>query len=463
VGVVGAGFAGLAAASALAARGHAVTLFEGSHEVGGKARRVEAAGGIVDVGPTLLVDAGPLDALDALAPPGTATTSSLMGLDPGLVATFPGGRRLALWRDRGQVDADLAALGPGARDDWERILDLGARAARLTARFYERGDVAGLGDLARFLAPGAIHPADVTPFLRYPSLRGLVRAAVRTPDLQRLLCHGARFLGLDADHAPAVAVLIPYLMATRGVMHASGGLSGLAGRLLQLVAKLGAALRAGEPVIGMEVRGDRVRAVRLAGGERVGVDAVVAAMDPAVVARWLPGSGLAGRIARRPATLAARVAWWIVEGTVPVAAPHTLHFPDDPGTEPIYVALPAAAEPGLARPGTTIVYALVHGPSGSPATAALAEELRARLVAAGQWPAGPVLAAGVSGDGQSCYGCALRPGLWGSLPLSQRAAGLDNLWLAGAGVFPGPGVANALRSGLRAAARADAGLTGRRP
>lgn len=458
VAVVGAGFAGLAAASALAACGHAVTVVEQATEVGGKARRLEAAGALVDVGPTLLVEAGPLEALDAMAPPSTPIASELVRLDPGLVAIFPGGRRLALWEDRARLDADLAALGPGARDDWERLLDLGARAARLADRFRARGDVPGLRGLVQFLAPGEVRLSDVTPFLRYPSLGSLVRATVRTPALQRLLAHGARFLGLEADRAPALAVLVPYLMATRGVLHAAGGLSGLAGRLRQLATGLGTAWHLGEPVTGLEVRGDRVHAIRLAGGGRLGVDAVVAAVDPAVVARWLPGSGLGARIARRPATLAARVAWWVVEGTAPDAAPHTLLFPDDPGTEPLYVALPTAVEPGLARSGTTVVYALVHGPAGAPATPALAEELRRRLVAAGQWPGGRVRAAGVSGGGEPCYGCALRPGLRGSLPLSQRAAGLANLWLAGGSVFPGPGVANVLRSGLRAAALAEAGL-----
>jgi len=78
----------------------------------------------------------------------------------------------------------------------------------------------------------------------------------------------------------------------------------------------------------------------------------------------------------------------------------------------------------------------------------------------GHWPAGRVLAAGVTGGGVACYGYALCPGLLGSLPLSQRATGIANLWLAGGGVFPGPGVANVLRSGLRAAALADATLSG---
>ena len=169
------------------------------------------------------------------------------------------------------------------------VLDLGARAARLTERFYARGDVAGPMDLVRFLAPGGVSPTDVAPFLRHRSLRDLVWTVVRTAELRRLLCHTARFLGLDAARAPAIALVIPYLLATRGVLHPAGGFSGLAGRLLDLAAKRGAAFRAGETVARVELRGGRVRALRLAAGERVTVDGVVAAVDPAVVGRWVPG------------------------------------------------------------------------------------------------------------------------------------------------------------------------------
>jgi phytoene dehydrogenase-like protein len=41
-------------------------------------------------------------------------------------------------------------------------------------------------------------------------------------------------------------------------------------------------------------------------------------------------------------------------------------------------------------------------------------------------------------------------------------ARLANLILAGASVFPGPGVTNVIRSGLRAAALVDAALGGER-
>lgn len=459
VAVIGAGFAGLAAAGTLAARGHAVTLFEAEADAGGKAHRAEAAGALVDVGPTLLLDPRPLEALDALTMPPASPPSRLTQVDPGLVVTFPGGRRLAFWADPARLKESVATLGSDALEDWQRVLELGARAARLAERFYARGDVAGPTDLIRFLAPGGVRLADVAPFLRHRSLHDLVGAAVRTVELRDLLCHGARFLGLDARQAPAVALVIPYLMAARGVLHPAGGLSALAGRLLDLAAKRGTAFRPGESVEGVELRGARVGAVRLAAGERIPVDGVVAAVDPAVVARWLPGSSFAARVARLRPTLGAQIAWWVVEGEVPDAAPHALHFPDDAGLEPLYVTVPTAIEPTLAPPNTSILYALVHGPTGKPVIPSLAETLRARLVAARQWPDGRILAASVAGGGDACYGYAMRPGFLGSLRLSQRATGIANLWLAGGGVFPGPGVANSLRSGLRAAALADAALS----
>lgn len=457
VAVIGAGFAGLAAASALAARGHGVTLLEAREEVGGKARRVAAAGAVVDVGPTLLVDPGPLQALEAMAPPGSGPVAALTRVDPGVVATF-GDRQLALWREAARRDASVAGLGPDAPADWRRLLGLGRRAARLAERFHEAGDVAGPRDLLRLIGGRGAGLADVWPFVVHRSLGAAAAHWLRTAELRRLVSHCARFLGVDAHRAPSVALVIPYLLATRGVWHPAGGFSGLAARLANLAAGLGAAVRTGEPVAGLEVVRGRVRALRLASGGRLAVDAVVAAIDPGVVAGWLPGSALAARVARRQPTLAAHVAWWVVESASEAAPPHALHFPAEPALEPLYVHRPDAIEPGLAPPGASLVYALVHAPAGPARGAGAGERLGARLAAAGAWPGGRVLASGEAGGGEGCYGYAPRPGLLGAMPLSQRVSGVTNLWLAGGGVFPGPGVSNVLRSGVRAATLAATAL-----
>ncbi len=462
--VVGGGLAGLSAALALSARRHAVTILEAGAEVGGDARRVEAAGARIDVGPTVLVDLEPLRALFGVAGVRLEDALPLARLDPGLVATFGsggsgGGKSVALHADPARMLADLDhALGRRAVADWQRLLDLGARADRLAAHYYARGDVAGLRELAGFVAGGDVRLRELLPFARHGSLARLLNAEVATPELRVLIAHFARFLGLDARQAPAVTLVIPYLLATRGVAYPIGGVSALAKAIVRLAAKHGAALETGERVVALDVAGGRLRAVRTASGRRFEADGCVAAVDAGITAGWLPATPLAARVTRLVPTLAARIAWWVVEGRSPLAVHNRFHF--GPGhAEPLYVATPTASDPTLAPPGTSVIYALLHGPPGEAASAAFGERLRAAVVEAGQWPDGPVLAHGVAGGSESCYGYAIGPGLFASFRLAQRVAGIPNLVLAGGSVFPGPGVANVVRSGLRAAALLDATLT----
>ena len=54
IAVVGGGIGGLTAAGLLAREGHAVTLYEGTQHLGGKAQAVTLGGLTLDLGPTLL-------------------------------------------------------------------------------------------------------------------------------------------------------------------------------------------------------------------------------------------------------------------------------------------------------------------------------------------------------------------------------------------------------------------------
>lgn len=457
--VIGAGLAGLAAATALAARGHEVTVIEGALEVGGRVRRLAAAGAKIDLGPTVLVDLDPLRALLSLGGTTLRDAVPVLRLDPALLATFPDGAELRLHADPARLATELEALGLEARRDWERLLDLGHRAARLADHYYARGDVAGVGDLLRFLVTGGVSARDLAPFARHRSLARLLGATVRTPALRALLGHCARFVGLSSAEAPAVTLVIPYLLATAGVFYPLGGMASLPEALRGLATKLGAVIETGDAARGLELAGGRVRAVRTESGRRLAVDGCVAAVDPAITAGWLPGHPLARRLARLRPSLAAAVAWWVVEGEPKVRAHHSLHFGDG---EPLYVADPGATDPGLAPPGHSVVYALTHHPVDASPIGAFPEASRRALSRLGRWPPGRVLAHGVAGSDHPCYGYAIGPGLFASFRPSQRVTGVENLILAGGGVFPGPGVANVLRSGVRAAALVERALHQRR-
>ena len=445
--VIGAGFAGLSAATALAARGYPVRVLDAADEVGGKAQAIDAAGARVDLGPTILADLEPLRRLFAAGGTTLEQAISLVRLDPALVATFAGGAVLPLYADPSAMARALEALGPAARDDWDRVLAIGVRAARLTAHYYARGDVGSPGDLLRFVLGGHARLDDVVPFVRHRSLASLLDAHVRTAELRRLLGHCARFLGLDADRAPAVALVIPYLFATTGIWYPLGGIATLARAVRDLAAKRGAEIETGTAVARLELAGGRVAAAITADGRRIRADTCIAAVDVRTSARWLAGDAAPRR---DEPTYAARVAWWVVEGTPRRAVHHAFHFGSE-HEHPVYLAVPTVTDPTLAPADTSVAYTLLHGRPGAPTDRAFADEVRTRLVRAVAWPTGRVLAHGVAGGTESCYGGAIGPGLFAGFRPSQRVPGVANLLRAGGSVFPGPGLANVIRSGLRAA------------
>lgn len=460
--VIGGGLAGLSAAVSLAARGHAVSLIEAGPAVGGKARAMAGAGVLVDVGPTVLTDLGPLARLCGEADLALEDTVALERVDPALLAVFPGGWRLALHADPARLAAELAALGPHAPADWRRLLDLGARAARLAEYYYARGDAGSARDLIGFALGGGVSPRDLWPFARRPSLESLLAATIRTAELRRLLAHFARFVGLDAAAAPAVILLVPYLFATAGVWHPRGGMAALAATIAALATKLGAEIECDAPMDRLELAGERVAAAITRAGRRIPADVVVSAMDVKELARGLPAGSLGRRVARLAPALAARVAWWVLDAPPRLPAHHVLHLGATPEAEPLYVATPGITDAALAPPGGTVLYALEHGEPPLLLRDGFTRELRHAIEAAGQWPAGRVLAHGTAGGTASCYGYRIGPGLFSGFRPSQRVPRVSNLFLAGDSVFPGPGVANVIRSGLRAAALADTAVSGGR-
>lgn len=460
--VIGGGLAGLSAAVSLAARGHGVTLIEGQSGVGGKARAVEGGGVLVDVGPTVLTDLVPLGRLFGEAGVALEDAVALERVDPALLAVFPGGRQLAMHAEPAPLAAELDRLAPTAPADWRRLLDLGARAARLADHYYTRGDVGRTRDLITFAVGGGAALRDLLPFARRGSFESLLAGTIRTAELRRFLAHFARFVGLDAATAPAVILFIPYLLATSGVWHPRGGVSGLAETMAALAAKLGAEIECGEPVSRLEITGGRVTAAITWSGRRLPADVCVSAVDVGALARCMPDGSLGRRATRLQPALAARVAWWVLEAPPRLPHHHVFHFPADPEAEPVYVATPGVTDPALAPAGGTVLHALEHGEPVRLLRDGFAHELRHAIESAGQWPEGKVLAHGVAGGAASCYGYRIGAGLLSGFRPSQRVPGLANLFRAGASVFPGPGVANVIRSGLRAAALADAAVAGGR-
>src|SRR6516225_8263915 len=107
VGVVGGGLGGLAAACTLAARGYAVTLFEKSPWLGGKAAVLEGGGYRFDMGPTILTLPSVLRRIFAEAGRDLDAELPLVRLDPQWRSFFPDGSTLDLVADADRMHRSL--------------------------------------------------------------------------------------------------------------------------------------------------------------------------------------------------------------------------------------------------------------------------------------------------------------------------------------------------------------------
>jgi phytoene desaturase len=380
VAVVGAGVGGLAAAARLAAGGHDVTVFERSGAVGGKLGTLERAGFRFDTGPSLLTMPQVFNDLFADTGAPLKRVLDLELVDPTARYRFADGTWLDASANREQFYADLdATLAPGSGAQWRGFLDRAERVWNITRGPFLEAPIAGPATLAR-LAWNVPQVRAVAPWL---TLRALGERQLGDPRLRMFLDRYATYTGSDPRRAPAALAMIPYVEQAFGGWYILGGLHRLAEAIAARAVDRGATVRTGAEVVEVTTSGRRVDGVRLADGEAVPTDIVVANVD----ARRLYG-GLVRhrrvdaprrRLASVPPSLAGFVLLLGLRGRTPGLTHHTVLFPADydaeltavfdfpaPVADPtIYVVSPddPAVRP---NPASEAWFVLVNAPPHDP-------------------------------------------------------------------------------------------------
>ncbi len=475
VAVVGAGFAGLAAAIDLARGGAAVTLLERAPEVGGKAGEWRAGGFRFDVGPSVFTLPDVVESIFRDA--GRERPFDLAPLSPICRYVFPSGR---VWDVYRELEPTLAGLDADEQRAYRRALDVARRLYEDAAPTFVRGPAPGLLRLAAY---GVRAGWRAQPGRRLPEL--LASLGVRG-DLLPFFLRFATYFGGDPYRAPAVLHNIAWVELGLGVTLPVGGVHGVVRALRGLAEELGVEVRTGAEVERLVERAGRVSGVVVADGE-LEVDAVVAAVDR----RW--ALQLLGRPApvRRFPSLSGTVALLGVRGETPELAPHNVFFPPDyarefddlragrhPSDPTLYLHASSKGDPDDAPAGHENWFVMANAPAlppgddrGAPgrppgrvdderaaADAAAARRLRSTLAARGLDPAGRTVVerdlgpADLSrmGDRGAIYG-PMPQGLLSTLRPGPATHGVANLWLAGGTVHPGGGIPLALLSGRYAA------------
>ncbi|AWB90933.1 phytoene desaturase family protein [Aeromicrobium chenweiae] len=294
--VVGAGLGGLAAAARLAAAGHDVTVVEQSDAIGGKLGTFRRDGFTFDTGPSLLTMPYVLEDLFAATGDPLASVLPLQPLETACRYRFPDGTVLDMPGDAGAIGPALdTALGPGRGAQWSTFLDRAERIWDATHEPFLESPIT-LRDMAR-LSRRLTDVRDVAP---WQTLRGLGASYLHDPRLRQLLDRYATYTGSDPRRAPAALATVPYVEQAHGSWHVPGGLHRIAETVRDRAVERGATVRLSTEVVEVVTAAGRACGVRLADGELLAADVVVAGVDAAqLYGRLVPPDPRAWRTAAR--------------------------------------------------------------------------------------------------------------------------------------------------------------------
>jgi phytoene dehydrogenase-like protein len=384
--VVGGGPNGLAAAIRLAEAGHPVTVLEAADRPGGAVRTEE-----------LTLPGFHHDTFSSVFPAAAASpVFARMPLDRhGLRWThpqacythpLPGGQAVALYRDPDRTAASLDAAHPGDGERWRSFV----------APMLEAFEAIRATMLAAFppLRPGlhlltGLGPLNAARFGRLVpgSAQGLGRRLFRGAG-SRAWLYGSAGHGDVPPTGAGSAIAVTYLNLLGhavGWPSPQGGAQRLTDALVGYLRELGGEVRTAALVERIETADGRAAGVRLASGERLAAEIVVADIMPhalvALAGDALPGTyrSLLRRYRYGPATVKVD---WALDGPIPWEAPEardagTVHVagPEDelvrtiaqsqrglPEHPYLLLGQQSIADPSRAPEGKHTAWGYTHGP-----------------------------------------------------------------------------------------------------
>lgn len=289
--IIGAGMGGLASAARLAARGMAVTLVEKADQVGGKARRVEVDGALIDGGPTVFTMR---DVFDEIFEECGARLEDYVSVKKAEVLARhawtemgPGmgdeGETLDLFADPERSDEAIGDFaGLKAARGYKRFRHETRRMHDILNEPMMRGDNVS-SPLPLLWRIGLTRFGDFAAMRPHKSMWKALREFFPDPRLQQLFGRYSTYCGSSPFEAPATLMLIAHVEAM-GVWQIEGGINALALALRKVAETKGARFHMGQSVSEILTQGGVARGVRLTTGEEIRADAVICNADPNAIA-----------------------------------------------------------------------------------------------------------------------------------------------------------------------------------
>ncbi len=273
--VIGSGFAGLSAATHLAARANcSVTLLEKNDSPGGRARKFEAKGFTFDMGPSWYWMPDVFERYFAHFGKKPSDYYDLIRLDPSYSVIFGENDTLDLPADLAQFKAMIEEIEPGA----------GIQLDRFLAQAKYKYEV-GIQDLVQrpsrsfleFASPQLL--LDVIRMDVFQSMSRHVRKFFSHEKIIRLMEFPVLFLGATAENIPALYSLMNYADIALGTWYPKKGMHEIIRAMVSLAEEKGVKIRYSAAVEEIEINDGEAKQIRLTSAEIIPCDVVVAGAD----------------------------------------------------------------------------------------------------------------------------------------------------------------------------------------
>ena len=471
--VLGAGYGGIASALRLRAKGYNVTLIDRCARIGGRAQVYERDGYKHDAGPTVITAPFLFEELFILFGERFSDHVQLVPVKPWYRFRFNDG---STFDYGGTLEETLAEIGRIKAEDKEGYLALLAHSKRI----YD----VGFGELS------AVPFHRITTMLRQiPKLLRLrndqtvwqmVCRHLSSPKLRQAFSIQPLLVGGNPFDTTSIYSLIHYLERAHGVHFAMGGTDAITRALGDLMKRQGITTRLEATVERIIVEKGTAKGVVLEGGEELTADIIVSNADPThLYGKMIQPSTrqLSARLKLAGAqySMGLFVLYFGTTRHYPDVAHHTIwlgpryeellkdifHRKILPGDFSLYLHRPTATDPSFAPEGCDSFYVLCPVPNLQSGInwATEGTRLRDRIVQALEETMLPGLSSTITADFfktpedfkndyLSTHGAGFsiapvfRQSAW--FRFHNKAEGVRNLYLTGAGTHPGAGLPGVL-------------------
>jgi phytoene desaturase len=273
IAIIGGGFAGLAAATDLAAKGYNVRLFEKNPTTGGRGRMMNEGHFTFDMGPSWYWMPDVFEAYFKRYGKSVSDYYQLKRLDPSYRVFFGANNSIDVPAELGAFKKMLESLEPGCGNSFDNFLSEAKTKYEVSmTNFVWKPSLSWTEFLSPKLLKGALH------LQLFSSLSGHVRKHFTDPRIIQLLEFPVLFLGAKPNKTPAMYSLMNYADIALGTWYPIGGMSKIAEAMTRLAIEMGVTVETSSNAEEIQIEGKRAKALKVNGVVHH-FDAIIAAAD----------------------------------------------------------------------------------------------------------------------------------------------------------------------------------------